>query len=209
VSLYHPVMTIPHDVLHSKYEETGSLRYYVERWIGSFPLKKQIRAIKQAQLKREVLGILSEIWVAEFRYATTATPTVQPRYPSVSGDLKLTWSQLIELTIQRILRSGNKNLLTIGYRRRRVTLTPDGPISSIEATYPNTLVNTLKSPAWEWLHNVTGDAFIIRLLSESSLFVRLKHNCYFQLTGCPIYERVKHGEPLVDKNVVTQNRSER
>ena len=197
-------MTIPHDVSHSKYEETGSLRYYVEKWIGGFSLKKQIRTIKQSQLKMEILGILSETWVAEFRYTT-----VHSHYSSVSSDLRLTWPQLIELIIQRILRSGNKNLLAMGYRRRRVMLTPDGPASSIEATYPNTLVNTLKSPAWEWLHQITGDTFMIRLLSECSLFVRLKHNCYFQLTGCPIYERVKHGEPLIDRIVVTQDPNEK
>jgi hypothetical protein len=161
------------------------LRRYIERFIGRLQLKKNIKAIQNFELKTTIMHILSNAWIS-----------AQTTRFLFTFKTMLSWPDVIEVSIDRILNKREKNILAFGYRKQRKRQSFKNS-SFVEAIYPNTLVNTLNSPAWEWLHRILGDAMMIHMLSECSLFIRLKHNCYYQLTGYPMYEKIELGEDVV------------
>ncbi|OWZ01442.1 hypothetical protein PHMEG_00027165, partial [Phytophthora megakarya] len=102
-------------------------------------------------------------------------------------------SELVHHVIERLLarkRAINwedANILTLGYREvapdaagHRVTQS-----NGVMCYYPNTLVDTLKKPLWESLHQLMGDDLMTHLLLNYTIFVQLKESpdSYMQLAG--------------------------
>ncbi|KXS20287.1 hypothetical protein M427DRAFT_28560 [Gonapodya prolifera JEL478] len=54
---------------------------------------------------------------------------------------------------------------------------------SVENYFPNTLVNQVKSPAWEELLGRIGDPLMTYILTSLYIFLPLSNGCWFQLAG--------------------------
>lgn len=79
----------------------------------------------------------------------------------------------------RILCSRKKgsypaNIITCGYRLRG---------SEIISSTLNTFVQTLKSPIWQRLLELVGEAVMLEMLLNGYIFIAAKNSCYYQLTG--------------------------
>lgn len=66
------------------------------------------------------------------------------------------------------------NIIAYGYRFRG---------SEIISTTPNEFVQTLKSPIWQRLLELVGEAVMLEMLLNGYIFIAAKNNCYYQLTG--------------------------
>jgi len=94
--------------------------------------------------------------------------------------------------------NAGSNLIISGYRVTN---------SEIEAYFPNTLMNILRSPIWEKIPGVLGEDLTFYILRYFSVFLRLPNNNYMQLVGPPMYawtnrrskERKKKGKKM-EKN---------
>ncbi|XP_048774211.2 telomerase reverse transcriptase-like isoform X2 [Ostrea edulis] len=91
-----------------------------------------------------------------------------------------------------MLRQGETNVLTLGFGM--MSDDPDAQVScftNIEYRHPNSSVNLLHQGVWKRLHQCIGDAMMRALLEETAVFLLCSRTCYIQVTGVPIYKKIK------------------
>ncbi|KAG4305064.1 hypothetical protein PORY_001234 [Pneumocystis oryctolagi] len=116
--------------------------------------------------------------------------------PFESGIITTVSSQteIVNFVIQKIfMRSEGKptNIISQGYKRGNDTIqisTAGAFGDAIVNYFPNDHVSFLKSDNWETLLQFVGDRFMIDLLLETSMFMALSQDNYFQFCGIPLYQ---------------------
>ncbi|KAG5440265.1 hypothetical protein PCANB_001835 [Pneumocystis canis] len=101
---------------------------------------------------------------------------------------------VVNSVIRRIFtrsRGRPTNILSQGYRRGNDTIqtaTAGAFGDAIVNYFPNNHVTFLRSDDWEVLLQFVGDRFMVDLLLETSMFMALSRDNYFQFCGIPLYE---------------------
>ncbi|KTW32040.1 telomerase reverse transcriptase [Pneumocystis jirovecii RU7] len=103
-------------------------------------------------------------------------------------------TEVVNSVIRRIfIRSRGRptNIISQGYRRGNDTIqtaTAGAFGDAIVNYFPNNHVTFLRSDNWETLLQFVGDRFMVDLLLETSMFMALPQDNYFQFCGIPLYE---------------------
>eukprot|EP00890_Picochlorum_soloecismus_P001725 jgi/Picsp_1/2553/NSC_00784-R1_telomerase reverse transcriptase len=99
-------------------------------------------------------------------------------------------SEVVHRTIQALLDSpyGRKNVLCYGYRKRGPSSQGRVPKNApgMEIIHSMGTSESLLSASWEIVLSRIGDTLMIYLLLHVDMFVTLKNDCCFQLSGQPI-----------------------
>nr|XP_022325546.1 telomerase reverse transcriptase-like isoform X1 [Crassostrea virginica] len=100
--------------------------------------------------------------------------------------------ELVLRVIEKMIRQGEKNVLTLGFGM--MSDDPDAQVScftNIEYRHPNSSVNLLHQGTWKKIHQGIGDAWMRSLLEETAIFMKCSQTCYIQVTGVPVFMKVK------------------
>ena len=87
--------------------------------------------------------------------------------------------------------SQQMSVLTLGYRQTRNT-TQMAPIfgdADVECSHVNSVHSFLLNSKWQAIANQTGETVMRQVLSRP-VFIRTVNNCYIQISGLPVNERV-------------------
>ena len=118
-------------------------------------------------------------------------PNIQTTIPpNESQQYSMSEVSYTHQTINNVIRCliGKPNVLVQGYRK------PSGhgygglAGNDVESFFPNTLVTLLNGPHWRRFVTIICLNSMEYLLLKTSIFVPIKGNCYYQLTGAPITE---------------------
>ncbi|XP_064614609.1 telomerase reverse transcriptase-like [Liolophura sinensis] len=98
--------------------------------------------------------------------------------------------ELLFRVVGRIKKQGraNKNVLTLGFGM--ISDDQNGRIGSLpdmEYQYPNSNFSQLHLSVWNKLLSRVGDAVMMYLLENASLFLHVPPSCYTQITGFPAH----------------------
>ncbi|XP_061163693.1 telomerase reverse transcriptase-like [Saccostrea echinata] len=109
--------------------------------------------------------------------------------------------ELVLRVIEKLLRQGETNVLTLGFGM--MSDDPDAQVScftNIEYRHPNSSVNLLHQGVWKRLHQCIGDVWMRALLEETAIFTLCSESCYIQVTGIPIFVKVKSAGGILVSN---------
>ncbi|XP_062590314.1 telomerase reverse transcriptase-like [Saccostrea cucullata] len=116
--------------------------------------------------------------------------------------------ELVLRVIEKLMRQGESNVLTLGFGM--MSDDPDAQVScftNIEYRHPNSSVNLLHQGVWKKLHQCIGDVWMRALLEETAIFTLCGESCYIQVTGIPIFVKVKStGGISVSKGTKRRNK---
>lgn len=111
-----------------------------------------------------------------------------PCSPSFKAHVALTQRSTQEEVLNRVIhtlmnsKGGRNNVLCYGHRQEMSSATKSScGLSSGTA-------KLLLSPAWEMLLSRIGDTLMVYLLLNVSMFLKMKNQCYFQVTGNPMID---------------------
>ncbi|XP_065897051.1 telomerase reverse transcriptase-like isoform X2 [Dysidea avara] len=95
--------------------------------------------------------------------------------------------EILHSIVENMCRTSTANVLSLGYQQLRHNkgLLVAGT-KNIESYYPNTISTYVNGQLWQKLLTRIGDDMMIYLLQNCSLFVKLDHGCFLQVTGPPI-----------------------
>ncbi|KTW30640.1 hypothetical protein T552_00356 [Pneumocystis carinii B80] len=127
-------------------------------------------------------------------------------------------TEIVNSVIRRIfIRSRGKptNIISQGYRRGSDTIqtaTAGAFGDAIVNYFPNNHVTFLRSDNWETLLQFVGDRFMVDLLLETSMFMALPRDNYFQFCGIPLHEvssltNLKRSCSFFERNCIKKSKS--
>ncbi|KAI1315063.1 hypothetical protein EDD11_001356 [Mortierella claussenii] len=210
-TMSHVKSLVSNAILLSLFPSIGPLRDYLEENLD------ERRALVHDNDSAAYKKLLVSTLVATNRSSTALSANARESWPSAVSSFPRRSPANPEGNqdeVRQLLVSRYPTILTVSIhphhsyvasdcgRSHRIDMSQDAKLSrqaphqQAKHHFPNTLEEFVRSEIWWTLLRRIGDAAMLYLLRETSMFVALPNNCYCQITGPAISEQDLLAKPL-------------